>query len=122
MKSITVKRLEILMSREGETANSFSKKVGVSSTAIYNLIEGGHPRTATIDKIVAAFPTYSKEWLLGTDVVSTDDSNELQKLREENAWLKKLVENLTSAGKVATNFLRTLILAGANNIVRVRVA
>jgi predicted transcriptional regulator len=121
MESLTITRIKSLLEREKETPNSFAKKVGVSSTAIYHIIEGGQPRVATIDKIVAAYPNYTKEWLLGADtkVIDASERMELDRLREENKWLKGLVERLTGQAakveKAAGNFKKALAKAGKGN-------
>lgn len=118
MESITVQRIKMLMEREKETPNSFSIKVGMSSTAVYNLLQGGQPRKSTLAKIVQFYPNYSMEWLLGADakVVDITERVELERLREENKWLKSLVERLSGnpvPAKTASNFRKALGLAGA---------
>jgi transcriptional regulator with XRE-family HTH domain len=104
MDSIVVNRLKTLMDREKENPNSFATKVGMTSSAVYNLLEGGGtPRAATIDKILAAYPSYSREWLMGIDgkVIETNDNPYrdfvIKKLNDENERLWKLVEKLTGA-------------------------
>lgn len=123
MLPLPVMRLKKLLEQEGISANELSKKVGVSSSAIYYILEGAQPRISTIEKIVSAFPQYSKEWLLGTDMATNTDSAELTRLREENAWLKQLVSNLTAQVKQpVSNFLNALSQAGAALAAQLRVA
>lgn len=121
MESITVKRLKILLEKENLSANEAAKKAGISSSALYYILDGGQPRKSTIQKIVAAYPNYSQEWLLGADTATEQDAGELQRLREENAWLRQLVERLTTGTKAVGNFLKALTRAGANVFAPVRV-
>ena len=99
MDSIVVNRLKTLMEREKENPNSFATKVGMTSSAVYNLLEGGGtPRAATINKILAAYPNYTREWLTGVDgkVIETNDNPYrdfvIKKLTEENERLWDMIE------------------------------
>lgn len=117
MKTITVQRIEQLMQQEKENPNSFAKKIGITATAVYNLLDGGQPRMTTIKKITAAYPNYTEDWLCGSDaiIINGTDKFELDKLRKENAWLKGIINTLSDQlGKSGTNFLNALAKAGAS--------
>ena len=111
MDSIVVKRIKILMEKEKENANSFATKIGMTSGSIYNLLNGGQPRDATIDKILTAFPNYTREWLMGIDGKEPQVNDNpyrdfiIKKLEDENERLWKLVEKLSGA-PVGQSFLK----------------
>jgi len=111
MESLTVQRIRLLIEREKETPNSFALKIGVTSGSIYNILSGGQPRRSTLQKICAAFPNITEDWLLGGDAKVLDGSErmEIEKLRQENEWLRQLVERLTAKA----NFLKASIKAGS---------
>jgi transcriptional regulator with XRE-family HTH domain len=122
MKTITVQRIEQLIKDENETANSFAKKVGITANSVYNLLDGGQPRIKTLEKIVSAYPSYTLEFLTGRDTKHIDASEkfELDRLRKENEWLKKLVERLTGErDKIAANFKKASIAVGATKVVSI---
>ena len=113
MDSIVVNRLKTLMEKEKENPNSFATKVGMTSSAVYNLLEGGGtPRASTINKILAAYPSYTREWLTGIDgkVIETNDNPYrdflVKKLTDENERLWEMIEFFKS--KMPPNFLLPL--------------
>ena len=112
MDSIVVNRIKSLMEKEKENPNSFAKKIGLSSASVYNLLDGGTPRQATIDKIVVAYPNYTRDWLMGLDgkIVETSDNPYrdfvIKRLTDENDRLWEMIEFFKS--KMPPNFLLPL--------------
>ena len=100
------------MEKEKENPNSFAKKIGLSSASVYNLLDGGTPRQATIDKIVVAYPNYTRDWLMGLDgkIVETSDNPYrdfvIKRLTDENDRLWEMIEFFKS--KMPPNFLLPL--------------
>ncbi len=115
MKSITVQRIEQLIKQEDETPNSFAKKVGITANSVYNLLDGGQPRKSTITKICQAYPKYTEDWLLGSDAIhiNASDKFEIDRLREENKWLKGVINTLQAQLGKAGNFNDAPTKAGA---------
>lgn len=127
METIVVTRIKQIIDAEGETPNSFAGKIGVTSNSVYNILKGGQPRISTIDKIVAAYPQYTKEWVLGGEgkLVSGAKDFEVKKLQDDLAAANKEIERLWgvinhfTGGKV--NFLEASIYTGATKRKQVRI-
>lgn len=120
MESPFIERLKQLMANEKENANSLAEKCGLTAAGVYKLLEGkSQPRVATVEKIIAAFPNYSKEWLLGFQgkVVETATNPyrdfAIQKLEQENERLWSLINHLTGGKVLRENFLKALNSARA---------
>lgn len=58
-------RVEFIMNKEGLNKNSFSKAINLSNNVTVTRIlnEKRKPSNSTIDKILKAFPKYSRKWL-----------------------------------------------------------
>lgn len=58
-------RVEFIMNKEGLNKNSFSKAINLSNNVTITRIlnEKRKPSNSTIDKILKAFPKYSRKWL-----------------------------------------------------------
>lgn len=61
----TWERVEFIMNKEGLNKNSFSKAINLSNNVTITRIlnEKRKPSNSTIDKILKAFPKYSRKWL-----------------------------------------------------------
>jgi SOS-response transcriptional repressor LexA len=79
MDNSITERVKVLINHYSLNANSFSKKIGATSSTINSMLEKGtNPSFDTINKIIVAFPLISLNWLVKGEGAIEEFANEIQ--------------------------------------------
>ena len=101
------KRLEKVIEFYGETASSFSEKIGVQRSSISHILSGRNkPSLDFVLKVLSEYPEVELYWLLngkGTFPSHAPTSNayksEQQKIERSDSNVERTLENLPKDGK-----------------------
>lgn len=108
MEKSFIDRIKLIMEKEKENPNSFANAIGINSASIYHLLNGKtKPSINTIEKILKAYPSYNRDWLItGLGVVKvesivkteTEDLNGemFELLKRELSFKDKVINRLES--------------------------
>lgn len=108
MENTFIDRIKLIMEREKENPNSFANAIGVKAASIYQLLNGKtNPSINTIEKIIKAFPSYNREWLITglgqreTEIIVKTETEGLngemfELLKRELSFKDKVINRLES--------------------------